>query len=809
MIIQHNIEAMNSMNCFGRVNKSLSKSTEKLSSGYKINRAADDAAGLTISEKMRWQIRGLNRASRNINDGISYCNVAEGALGEIHSMLGRMKELSVQAANDTNTDSDRDALDKETQQLKKEIDKIFEDTMFNTQKIWCAAYIPSSDGNPTDFSFYNTTDSNGTYIGGIQYMNHRYSWEDLGIDYDRTTCTFNSTKEYKIDGSILKDDANTDVDNYIKSASFKIRTVKGSGLNTAQKTYSWKAETDGIAIDGIVTTGKNAEEGNTTWAAIGLTPGNEVAAGTYKFKYYGMEVSFTVNEKASWTTFMDGINNKRVSLDWHSDNVGANYKQSADILRLNNDHIIINNNIKDRIKVDRYYINADRDSLGIDYFDGVISKDWKDIEDKSAAGDKSIINSWGTNEKNGTDKSDTIGTTDNNGSSKVTISDDSEYQYDDTQKGGIMSFDFVLDETGSPSHILGDLANSYIDAVTVADTLAAVKNSAQADTAEGKSGVTASSNIDFLTQRDILGRWFKKPDEEIAKGNIVIDNDNTVIKLNTIKADGSTYNLTYKGNIQKDIQAEVKKRIEELREAAKLKQQNGQGNGIPEDDERLGGFPLSYTFTNIDDKYDHNSINIQYDLSQIKYKDVKNLTTDADYEGLAKKIFDSNKDITVSADGDAYQDLSVVNKDVNEARIKNGVMVDGYVMDLYIQSGALGNQGIDIQYAYMRASNLGLGGISLKTRDDSSSAINQVDKAIDKISEQRSIFGAYTNRLEHAYNVNNINSENTQAAESRIRDTDMAKEMAEYSKNNILSQIGQSMLAQCNQSKNQVMQLLQ
>lgn len=118
MIIQHNLEAMNSMNCFGRVNKAFSKSTEKLSSGYKINRASDDAAGLTISEKMRWQIRGLNQSGRNINDGISYCNVAEGALGEIHSMLERMKELSVQAANDTNTDMDRDALDQETQQLK-------------------------------------------------------------------------------------------------------------------------------------------------------------------------------------------------------------------------------------------------------------------------------------------------------------------------------------------------------------------------------------------------------------------------------------------------------------------------------------------------------------------------------------------------------------------------------------------------------------------------------------------------------------------------------------------------------------------
>lgn len=107
------------------------KSSEKLSSGYRINRSADDAAGLQISEKMRSQIRGLNQASRNIQDGISLCQVADGALNESHSILQRMRELSVQAANDTNQAIDRDAIQSEIDELTKEIDRIANDTNFN------------------------------------------------------------------------------------------------------------------------------------------------------------------------------------------------------------------------------------------------------------------------------------------------------------------------------------------------------------------------------------------------------------------------------------------------------------------------------------------------------------------------------------------------------------------------------------------------------------------------------------------------------------------------------------------------------
>jgi flagellin len=135
MVVQHNLSAMNTNRQMGVVTDALQKSTEKLSSGYKINRAADDAAGLSISEKMRAQIRGLDKASDNAQDGISLIQVAEGALNETHSILQRMNELATQAANDTNTSTDRTAIKAEIDQLTSEINRIQSTTQFNTQNL--------------------------------------------------------------------------------------------------------------------------------------------------------------------------------------------------------------------------------------------------------------------------------------------------------------------------------------------------------------------------------------------------------------------------------------------------------------------------------------------------------------------------------------------------------------------------------------------------------------------------------------------------------------------------------------------------
>ncbi len=135
MVVQHNLTAMNANRQLGVTTSAQSKSTEKLSSGYRINRAADDAAGLKISEKMRSQIRGLDKASTNAQDGVSLLQTAEGALNEAHSILQRMNELAVQGANDTNQTVDRDAINQELGALTSELDRIASTTQFNKQNL--------------------------------------------------------------------------------------------------------------------------------------------------------------------------------------------------------------------------------------------------------------------------------------------------------------------------------------------------------------------------------------------------------------------------------------------------------------------------------------------------------------------------------------------------------------------------------------------------------------------------------------------------------------------------------------------------
>lgn len=140
MIVQHNMTALNANRQLGITNTNLSRSTEKLSSGYRINRASDDAAGLSISEKMRGQIRGLKQASTNAQDGQSLIQTAEGAMNEIHSVLQRMRELVVQAKNDTYLSEDRAKIQAEMQQLESEITRIATQTQFNKMNLLNGSY---------------------------------------------------------------------------------------------------------------------------------------------------------------------------------------------------------------------------------------------------------------------------------------------------------------------------------------------------------------------------------------------------------------------------------------------------------------------------------------------------------------------------------------------------------------------------------------------------------------------------------------------------------------------------------------------
>ena len=233
MVVQHNITAMNSNRMLGLTTKAQAKSTEKLSSGYKINRAADDAAGLSISEKMRRQIRGLTQASANAQDGISCVQTAEGALNEVQDMLQRMNELAVKGENGTLTSTDRSYIQAEVQQLMSEIDRVQSTTTFNEQSLLNGSFsnkglqVGAESGQHIGITIKNMNTNeligqaikNGTKFGTNQV-------EEDGTDKDlgyKESATLATDKENELKADMLrkfyKFDGTKCVDTEVKDAA--------------------------------------------------------------------------------------------------------------------------------------------------------------------------------------------------------------------------------------------------------------------------------------------------------------------------------------------------------------------------------------------------------------------------------------------------------------------------------------------------------------------------------------------------------------------------------------------------------------
>lgn len=232
MIINNNLGAMNAHRQMGANQNNMSDSMEKLSSGLRINRAGDDAAGLAISEKMRGQIRGLEQADRNAQDGVSLIQTAEGALNETHSILQRMRELAVQSSNDTNTETDRGELQKEMDELIDEIDRIADNTEFNTQTLL------DGDGDTAEtsasFTFHIGANSEQNITLEINAMNS----ESVGtVEDDDTLTTLNSLKGTGFEDQEASDKAITVINDAIEQVSSE-RSKLGANQNRLEHTIN-------------------------------------------------------------------------------------------------------------------------------------------------------------------------------------------------------------------------------------------------------------------------------------------------------------------------------------------------------------------------------------------------------------------------------------------------------------------------------------------------------------------------------------------------------------------------------------------
>ncbi|MDN4492200.1 flagellin Hag [Ureibacillus aquaedulcis] len=227
MRIQHNISALNTHRNLTANNAQASKNLEKLSSGYKINRAGDDAAGLAISEKMRGQIRGLDMASKNAQDSISLIQTAEGALNETHAILQRMRELAVQSSNDTNVTADREALQLEIQSLSDEITRIAENTEFNTQKLLDGTF----KGSRTD----TVTGGNATDDGGKQFHIGANSGQSINLSVGTMTA---DALGVSVTGSanVVSGDYETGINITTQTAADDSISIIDNAINTVSKT---------------------------------------------------------------------------------------------------------------------------------------------------------------------------------------------------------------------------------------------------------------------------------------------------------------------------------------------------------------------------------------------------------------------------------------------------------------------------------------------------------------------------------------------------------------------------------------------
>jgi flagellin-like hook-associated protein FlgL len=627
---------------------SLSSSTEKLSSGYKINSAADDAAGLSISEKMRKQIRGLTQASSNAEDGISAVQTAEGALSEVTDMLQRMNELAVKAANGTNSESDRQTIQDEIDQLTTEIDRVSETTKFNE------TYLLKGNTDGTSSS--------------VTVNAHDAGLDGKLVDNGNGTATFTLNTELKegdtvtIGGTDYTIGTSSDsTDGYAKYDDTKTKAVSFGDSITVDGTTSTLVNK--IAVDKIASLENDSkftivdEDGNSTEYTIADTTdldSGEISAADAKTL---ISNSMASAHSITVTNFNDGTNNLASSFEVVSA-LGTNEVSGAD------SNLIDTATGNWDYTVDNLNKAANSGTAGT-ATDVTISGNTTTFTTNTPISDSaitSVVSKMATGDKI------TIGTT------EYTISDETDARNDKYTKEDVLA----LINQGSNTL---DTVKFDIDAANTAGTKALTENglvNSDEYTAVGTPSSVTSSSSNTITVADA----YSKMAEELAKASSI-----------------------------------------------------GADNAATVTDDGNGKFTITQGTVDV-----KNSLNFS---------------------------------LHVGADANMTNKINV--------------SIDS------MSAAGLGVKGINV------ADSTGISGTY---------AVDAIEDAINKVSAQRSALGAIQNRLEHT--INNLDNvvENTTSAESQIRDTDMATEMVKYSNANILSQAGQSMLAQANQSNQGVLSLL-
>lgn len=663
MVISHNLQVMNADRQLGNVSGAKDKSAEKLSSGYKINRAADNAAGLSISEKMRKQIRGLDRASQNVEDGIGYVQVADGALNEVHDMLQRINELAIQAANGTNSDSDREHIDSEIQQLKTEMERIFVTTSFNEKKIW--------EGE---------RQAEKCIVGSTMVQAAKPS-----------------------SSSAMK---------YIDNKNYDKLAYNG---------YKIKADNTGISLSWTGYNGHSYETDPVDWANF-RNNGNKFQIGDY-FKssdtdlfdggnpVFDFTVSFNVASNSSNDDIIQAINNTSLTTPTDSSMVAqfedSNSGRGVSVYSAD-------------ITYPAAYASRAKAAAGNQYnfeagADNFIQPDNTACNLMSPIPDTSSV----ANAKNCTDPWKFSFTMDGIGSVKATSYGISYWASSDLEPDDFgFWWNHYIYSDGTTS---GPYAISHSTGGTLKDLMGVLTGRKT----DGKPGLLTYANGGDCDHGGTIQINFSlTADTPFTYGNGASSTSVGSLTLQLSVGSGDTE------------QSVLNKVASALNSNTVLDMQTNSGK------------------------------NSDYYVSHYNY-----------YTSLVS-INDYALDFT-------YDDI-----------------------ELSIHSGANVTDKIPISYECLRLETLGMSNTNVLTEENALRTIDEVARALEIVSRQRSVFGAYQNRLEHSVKINDNAAENTQAAESTIRDTDMAEEMVRFSNYNILQQAGESMLVQANQSNQGVLSLL-
>ena len=714
MIINNNLMAMNAQRQLSTTGKCKKKSTEKLSSGYKVNRAADDAAGLSISEKMRNQIRGLNQSMKNIEDGISFLNTADGALEETHRILDRIGELAVRAANDTNASEDREALNNEVQELKKELDHTFKTTAFNGKKIWTVSYSPMVSGMPNDIQMYNDP-SHPSGFGGVLINEKRYSWSEIGVQFLDDGKTFSGGK-YEV----------KDVSG--KGEKIVLLADRGKMPPDISRQYEWSTDGNNMYINGIK-------------AASFSEMGVEEKAETdkrYEFDFHGMHIEFEIPAGHDLEDIVNGINgdNFMSKATWKSETTLWSGWTTVDYMQNGNSQYIKDswkNNLKGGSEP---YFKFQADEFGLTLIDSAghsyTTKSWKDFG----------IEDWGVY---------------NEISTGTPVDPDKIYNYTDSITG--FSVNFKINYVAGKGDVISALEQSIVSSHVYAPVRTTVTPSS--DGLEVTCLTSMSTNL-LIDSQISFSNW---------------DSDFFSTDLNIGFDDDGNYTLTY----------DVKNKSGNV---------VGSASGKISPNARIGvGGSLNVYLTG-DDGLEL-TLSLKNTLNTVR--NGTSIINDLRTKSFQTKLNGMPQMINGMADlGNSWGEPYA-----------GGVTVNAPYKEVYIQSGANSGEHHFLDWKSLSVAAIGMGGASVASRDAAVGTIISTQNAIKIISAERSNFGAHTNRLSSTLNSNALYSENLQKAESSIRDADIAEEMTELARHNILEQMGISMLTQANQSNQGVLNLLQ